>query len=97
MSEPIVTCDKCSAHLVVVPDGRGFPPDIAKRKLRKQCRAKGCAGEPQYQAGLDPALSRRLARLAAFQAFVDSLQAEQGPVTADELQAIQDEWLGRGP
>jgi hypothetical protein len=60
MSEPAVTCDQCGDHLIVVPDGRGFPPDIAKRKLRKQCRAKGCDGEPQYMAGIDPALARKL-------------------------------------
>jgi hypothetical protein len=60
MSEPAVTCDRCGAHLVVVPDGRGFPPDIAKRKLRRQCRANGCSGEPQYRAGIDPALARKL-------------------------------------
>jgi len=52
MSEPTVTCDKCGRQQVVHPDGRGFPPDIAKRKLRKACRANGCDGEPQYRAGL---------------------------------------------
>jgi hypothetical protein len=50
--DPTVTCDKCGRRAVVVPDGRGFPPDIAKRKLRKQCRAAGCDGEPQYRAGI---------------------------------------------
>ena len=52
MSEPTVTCGKCGRQRIVVPDGRGFPPDIAKRKLRKECRADGCDGEPQYRAGL---------------------------------------------
>lgn len=32
-------------------DGRGFPPDIAKRKLAKRCKAQGHASDPQYRAG----------------------------------------------
>jgi hypothetical protein len=60
MSEPTMTCDQCADHQIVTPDGRGFPPDIAKRKLRKRCRAKGCQGEPQYMAGISPDLARRL-------------------------------------
>ena len=49
---PQVTCDRCGDVLPVVPDGRGFPPDIAKRKLIRKCRAKGCLGIPIYAAGL---------------------------------------------
>ncbi len=37
--------------MVVRPDGRGFPPDIAKRKLRKVCKEAGCSCDPVYQAG----------------------------------------------
>jgi hypothetical protein len=59
-SEPTVTCNGCGDRETVVPDGRGFPPDIAKRKLRKRCRAKGCEGEPQYMAGISADLARRL-------------------------------------
>lgn len=33
-------------------------------------------------------------RLAELQAFINDLEAEQGPVTEDELQAVRDEWLG---
>lgn len=51
-SDPTVTCDKCGTQMVVSPYVRGFPPDVAKRKLRKACRAKGCDGEPQYMAGI---------------------------------------------
>lgn len=51
---PTVTCDECGDVLEVKPDGRGFPPDIAKRKLTRQCRAKGCDGTPQYLAGIAP-------------------------------------------
>jgi len=50
--EPTVTCDQCGRRIVVVQSGRGFPPDIAKRKLRKACRTDGCQGEPQYRAGI---------------------------------------------
>ena len=60
MSEPRVTCDKCGRRAVVVQTGRGFPPDVARRKLRKLCRAAGCDGEPQYRAGIDPVLARQL-------------------------------------
>lgn len=53
MSEPTVTCRNCGRFRVVTPDGRGFPPDIAKRKLAKDCKAGGCTeSQPQYLAGL---------------------------------------------
>jgi hypothetical protein len=51
-SEPTVTCQLCGRSEVVKPDGRGFPPDIAKRKLRKRCCAWGCTSDPQYRAGV---------------------------------------------
>jgi hypothetical protein len=50
--EPTVTCRLCKRRQVVNPDGRGFPPDIAKRKLRKVCQAAGCPCEPIYRAGV---------------------------------------------
>jgi len=50
--EPTVTCDKCGRRAVVQQTGRGFPPDVAKNKLRKACRLAGCDGEPQYRAGV---------------------------------------------
>jgi hypothetical protein len=52
MSEPTYSCGLCGRSMVVKPDGRGFPPDITKRKLVKACRANGCACEPVYRAGL---------------------------------------------
>lgn len=52
MSAPTQTCALCGRGLVVRPDGRGFPPDIAKRKLKKWCNANGCPSEPQYRAGV---------------------------------------------
>lgn len=52
MSQPTQTCNKCGDIEIVRPDGRGFPPDIAKRRLVKRCRAKGCDGEPTYRAGI---------------------------------------------
>jgi len=60
MSEPVQTCRLCGRSVVVVQGGRGFPPDVAKRKLRKLCAADGCACEPEYTAGIDPRLKRRL-------------------------------------
>ncbi len=52
MSQPTQTCTLCGNVEVVTPDGRGFPPGIAKRKLIKRCRAQGCRCEPVYRAGV---------------------------------------------
>ncbi len=38
--------------MVVRPDGRDFPPDIAKRKLAKLCAADGHTSDPKYLAGV---------------------------------------------
>lgn len=51
-SEPHVWCATCGDVEVVKLDGRGFPPDIAKRKLAKRCRAKGHASTGEYRAGV---------------------------------------------
>jgi len=51
MSEPTQTCTTCGAVEVVRPC-RGFPPDVAKRKLAKRCEAKGHVSTPTYLAGL---------------------------------------------
>lgn len=32
-------------------DGRGFPPDIAKRRLAKRCKEAGHTCKAQYLAG----------------------------------------------
>lgn len=52
MSSPTQTCQKCGLVEVVRADGRGFPPDIAKRRLAKRCWAAGCASDPRYLAGI---------------------------------------------
>lgn len=49
---PTQTCKVCGDFEVVRPDGRGFPPDIAKRRLAKRCSAKGHKCIPEYLAGL---------------------------------------------
>ena len=51
MSGPTQTCQECGDVEAVRYDGREFPPDIAKRKLTKRCKAKGHACKPQYLAG----------------------------------------------
>jgi hypothetical protein len=51
---PTQTCLACLRCIEVVPDGRGFPPDVAKRKLQRICRANGHEAKPQYQAGVTP-------------------------------------------
>lgn len=50
--EPRQTCKACGTSVVVVQSGRGFPPDVAKRKLAKQCTAAGHTSDPQYTAGI---------------------------------------------
>lgn len=50
-SEPIVWCKLCRRILPVDCYARGFPPDAARRKLVKLCRASGCDCEPAYLAG----------------------------------------------
>jgi hypothetical protein len=52
MSEPTQTCQTCGRVEVVNPDGRGFPPDIAKRKLAKRCKADGHVSDPKYLVGM---------------------------------------------
>jgi hypothetical protein len=52
MSHPRQQCKLCGTTVIVKPDGRGFPPDIAKNKLKKLCKADGCPCEPQYTAGI---------------------------------------------
>ena len=38
--------------MTVQPVGNGFPPKVFANRLRKQCREKGCDGEPRYRAGI---------------------------------------------
>lgn len=52
MSNPTQTCTTCGAVEIVRADGRGFPPDIAKRRLAKRCKAAGHDCTPRYLAGL---------------------------------------------
>lgn len=47
-----MTCAACGRVEVVARTGRGFPPDVAKRKLAKACAADGHESEPQYRAGV---------------------------------------------
>ena len=51
-TQPTQTCQTCGNTEVVRQDGRGFPPDIARRRLEKRCRAAGHACVPRYTAGL---------------------------------------------
>ncbi len=50
-NEPTYSCRLCGRVVVVRRDGRGFPPDIAKRKLKRLCKADGCKCDPTYLAG----------------------------------------------
>ena len=52
MTMPTQTCQLCGRAVIVTPDGRGFPPDIAERRLRKLCKPNGCPSSPKYRAGL---------------------------------------------
>lgn len=50
--EPTQTCKLCQRQVVVEQTGRGFPPDVAARKLKRLCEADGCPSEPVYRAGI---------------------------------------------
>lgn len=60
MSEPTQTCVLCGRVEIVRQSGRGFPPDVAKRRLARACNEAGCPCQPQYLAGLGAGLLRRL-------------------------------------
>lgn len=60
MSQPTQTCTTCGATAVVRQDRRGFPPDIAKRRLAKACKAAGHECTPVYRAGIGDGLARML-------------------------------------
>lgn len=51
MSEPIQRCQTCGDYEIVRQDGRGFPPDIAKRRLAKRCKAAGHECDAKYTPG----------------------------------------------
>jgi hypothetical protein len=53
MTIPVQRCELCGRTQQVLPDGRGFPPDIAKRKLVKVCKANDCPSSPRYTAGFN--------------------------------------------
>ena len=52
MGEPAYTCKLCGRRQVVSPYVRGYPPDVARRKLVVWCKAHGCESEPEYLAGM---------------------------------------------
>lgn len=52
ITEPNQRCEECGRVEIVTPDGRGFPPDIAKRRLAKRCRKSGHVSCPVYTAGV---------------------------------------------
>jgi uncharacterized protein CbrC (UPF0167 family) len=59
---PVQTCRLCGRVEPVRDTGRGFPPDAAKHRLRKWCKADGCPCEPTYTAGFDLATWHRAAQ-----------------------------------
>jgi hypothetical protein len=72
MSAPTQTCTECGRVETVTPDGRGFPPDIAKRKLKKRCNAAGCSSKPRYMCGLGAGLERLLVQRVETEGSNDS-------------------------
>lgn len=61
MSEPRQTCTTCGDSETCREWDKGFPPDAAKRRLARRCKAAGHVSTPVYRAGVDPTLERRLA------------------------------------
>jgi hypothetical protein len=66
VSQPTQTCTTCGDVEVVTPDGRGFPPDIAARRLAKRCKLKGHTSTAQYRAGIE--MASRVGTSTAFAA-----------------------------
>jgi hypothetical protein len=62
--QPTQTCQLCGDYIVVRDTGRGFPPDVAKKALRKSCKAKGCDCDPKYRAGIGAGLAEVLRQAA---------------------------------
>jgi hypothetical protein len=52
MTAPHFRCGVCGTIEIVRPDGRGFPPDIARRRIEKRCKASGHECVPIYRAGI---------------------------------------------
>ena len=52
MTDPFYHCGICRRVVPVDYYARGFPPDAAKRKLKRQCNAAGCDCDPKYMAGV---------------------------------------------
>lgn len=52
MTTPTQTCKTCGRSVEVGFYARGFPPDAAKRKLQRLCKADGHAAVPEYRAGI---------------------------------------------
>lgn len=53
MSEPQVLCEECLVSVLVDYTMGEFPPDVARKKLFKICKAKGHVSKPKYQAGFE--------------------------------------------
>jgi hypothetical protein len=57
MDFPTQTCRLCGRAVTVVQNGSGFPPERARKRLVRACRASGCPSDPVYRAGIDPTLT----------------------------------------
>lgn len=51
MTQPRMTCAICGRIEIVKADGRGFPPNIARRRLVEACHVYGCTCDPRYSVG----------------------------------------------
>lgn len=53
MSGPTYTCQLCGVGVAVQMTSSGFPPDVAKHRLQRLCKLRGCACRPVYRAGVE--------------------------------------------
>lgn len=83
MSEPIQTCRNCGRVQVVTPDGRGHPPDIARRKLTRACNADGCACDPRYTAGMSAEIAAIATAWAERKAAADEMSRLGAEIEGD--------------
>lgn len=52
MSAPRQTCKLCGNTWEISVHMGGFPPDTARRYLRRLCQAQGCPCDPEYTIGI---------------------------------------------
>lgn len=84
MAEPRQTCTTCGDVEACRDWDRGFPPDAAKRRLAKRCKARGHVSTPTYRAGMSPEIEAWIALPDAARATVSDETGAAGQMGAGD-------------